>query len=52
MRAARGLVDAGEAALKAAEAKNVDMVFATGGELYQKCLECHSKYMPGAQLTQ
>jgi hypothetical protein len=52
MKAALGLVEAGQATLKAAEAKNVEQIFTTGGELYQKCLECHSKYLPGGQWVQ
>ena len=31
---------------KAAEAKDVDGLLATGGEMYAACVECHRKYLP------
>lgn len=40
------LVDAGEAALKAAEAKDAEAVFAVGEQVYMACLGCHEKYWP------
>ena len=40
----RALVDAGEIALRAAEAKDPDRVFAAGGDLYNACATCHQKY--------
>jgi len=46
MKAARRLVDAAEEALKAAEAKNADSVFAAGGRIYDACAACHRQYAP------
>ena len=31
---------------QAAEAKDVDRMLATGGEMYAACVECHRKYLP------
>ena len=31
--------------MQAAEAKNVDKIFTLGGDLYDICTNCHSKYM-------
>ena len=42
--AARGLSAAANQALKAAEAKNAESVFAEGGNLYSACRACHDKY--------
>ncbi|HEV7390914.1 MAG TPA: hypothetical protein VGO08_04665 [Burkholderiales bacterium] len=44
MGGARGLVKTGTAALKAAEAKDKDAVFAAGGEIYTVCKGCHQLY--------
>lgn len=33
----------------AAEAKNVDQLLQTGGELYSTCTACHAKYLPMAE---
>ncbi len=38
------LVDAGVAALKAAEAKNPEALFEAGGQVYDACQQCHSQY--------
>jgi hypothetical protein len=46
MTAVRRLIDAGEKAMKAAEAKDADAVFATGGEIYEACRACHLRYAP------
>lgn len=45
MRIALTMVNSGEKAIKAAEAKNADQVFDVGGEIYEACTNCHSKYM-------
>ena len=45
MRISQTMVDTAAKAIKAAEAKNVDQVFDVGGELYEVCTNCHSKYM-------
>jgi hypothetical protein len=39
------LIDVGKRTLAAAQAKDTDGVFDTGGELYVVCTECHQKYM-------
>jgi len=46
MRLSRALVDMGEAAVKAADAKDRDQVFSAGGDLYEVCSNCHAKYNP------
>lgn len=48
------LSDAASTALKAAEARNVEAVFKTGGDIYQACTNCHQKYWaddPRSQLS-
>ncbi len=47
MALSRGLIEAGQRARAAAESKNRTAVFDTGAELYQACVNCHTKYMPG-----
>lgn len=46
MAAARRLTDTAEKAMKAAEAKDPDAVFAAGGEIYEACRACHQRYAP------
>lgn len=46
MAAARRLSTTAEQALKAAEAKNVEALFAAGGEIYNACRACHQRYAP------
>jgi hypothetical protein len=50
MLAARRLIDAADTARVAAEAKNPETVFNTGGDIYNACRACHLKYAP--HLTQ
>lgn len=38
------MTEAATAALKAAESKNPEAVFKTGGDVYQACTNCHRKY--------
>jgi hypothetical protein len=45
MRRAQGMIEAGEQAMKAADAKNADTLFAVGGTLYESCSACHRKYL-------
>jgi hypothetical protein len=45
MTLARQMIDAGEEAIKAAEAKNADRLFTVGGDIYDACSACHQKYM-------
>ena len=40
----RALVEAGTAALEAAEAKDADAVFAVGEQIYNACETCHVLY--------
>ena len=44
MVAARRLTDTAEKAMKAAEAKDPEAVFAAGGEIYEACRGCHQRY--------
>jgi predicted solute-binding protein len=40
----QALVDVGDRAIKAAEAKNTKAVFDVGAEVYDACVACHAKY--------
>jgi hypothetical protein len=40
----REFIDAGRAALAAADARNVDGILAAGGDLNESCDACHAKY--------
>jgi len=44
--AARRLAGTAEKALRAAESKNAEGVFAAGGEIYNACSACHRQYAP------
>jgi hypothetical protein len=44
MRAAQALVDSGSYVLRAAQAKNPDMLFEAGAVLYEACNACHRQY--------
>lgn len=44
MQFARSLVEAGVEAAEAAEAKNVERVFAAGERVYNVCTACHTRY--------
>lgn len=46
MKSARALVDKGQEAYQATQAKDVDRMFAVGADLYDTCLHCHQLYMP------
>jgi hypothetical protein len=45
MTLAQGMIDAGQEAIKAADAKNADRLFTVGGDIYDSCSACHAKYM-------
>jgi hypothetical protein len=45
-RISLGLIDTGQAAVRAVEAKDRDKLFAVGGEIYDVCTNCHAKYSP------
>lgn len=41
------MVEAGEAGEAAARQRSLDAAFEAGGQLYDACNGCHSKYIPG-----
>ena len=49
MQFARSLVDAGVEAAAAAEAHDVERVFAAGEQVYNVCSACHERYAEGLQ---
>lgn len=49
MEFSRGLAEAGRGAEKAAADRDVDGVFAAGGDLYAVCSACHMAYLPQEQ---
>ena len=51
MKASRGMIDAANTAIQAAEAKDVPALFDAGGAVYEACTACHSKYAMGLQRT-
>lgn len=51
MKDARGMIDAANTAIQAAEAKDVAALFDAGGVVYEACTECHSKYALGLRPT-
>lgn len=47
MQFARSLVDAGAEAANAAQAHDVERVFAAGEQVYNVCTACHVRYVGG-----
>jgi hypothetical protein len=45
MKRAQEMIDTGERAIRAAEAKNADQLFTVGGDIYDACSNCHRQYM-------
>jgi hypothetical protein len=45
MKRAQEMIDTGERAIKAADAKNAQQLFTVGGEIYDACSNCHREYM-------
>jgi hypothetical protein len=45
MTLAQQMVDTGQEAIKAADAKNAERLFTVGGDIYDACSACHQKYM-------
>jgi len=45
MKAAQALIDTSEAAIKAIDSRNADQLFTAGGDIYNACSNCHSKYL-------
>ncbi|MGH8186679.1 MAG: hypothetical protein ACREUC_08960, partial [Steroidobacteraceae bacterium] len=46
---ARGMTDAANTAIEAAETKDVEALFDAGGAVYEACTACHAKYALGLQ---
>jgi hypothetical protein len=44
IRRARALVEIGQTAWQAADARDVDRLFVAGGDMYEVCLSCHRTY--------
>ncbi len=44
MTMSQAMIDVGQRAIRAAEARNKTAVFDVGGELYETCTNCHAKY--------
>lgn len=45
MKRSQELVEAGQKAWRAAQSKDLQGLFDTGGEVYQACVHCHEKYI-------
>ena len=45
MKRAQELITTGEAAIRAADARNADRLFTVGGDIYESCSNCHRQYM-------
>jgi hypothetical protein len=45
MKLSRELIEVGQRAIKAAEARDKDAIFSVGGEVYDACSNCHQKYL-------
>jgi hypothetical protein len=45
MQRSQELIDTGAAAWRAADARDVQKLFDTGGDVYQACTNCHQKYL-------
>ena len=45
MKRAQEMIDTGERAMRAAEAKNAQQLFTVGGDIYDACSNCHRQYM-------
>jgi len=45
MKRAQEMIDTGERAIRAAEARNAEQLFTVGGDIYDACSKCHRQYM-------
>ena len=45
MTLAQDMINTGQEAIKAAEAKNAEKLFTVGGDIYESCSNCHRKYL-------
>jgi hypothetical protein len=46
MRYSRELIDASEAAIRAADARDRNRLFEAGGDINDRCMQCHEHYDP------
>ncbi len=46
MKYSRELIDASEAAIRAADARDRNRLFEVGGDINDKCMQCHEHYDP------
>jgi hypothetical protein len=49
VKMSKALIEVGSRAIKAADAKDKEALFAAGGEIYVVCSACHEKFMIGQQ---
>jgi hypothetical protein len=45
MQLAQDMINTGQEAIKAAEARNAEKLFTVGGDMYESCSNCHRKYL-------
>jgi hypothetical protein len=45
MTLAQSMIDSGQEAIKAADAKNAERLFTVGGDIYDACSACHARYL-------
>jgi hypothetical protein len=45
MKRSQELINTGEAAIRAIDAKNAERLFTVGGDIYEACSNCHRQYM-------
>ena len=45
MKRAQEMIDTGERAIRAAEARNAEQLFTVGGDIYDACSNCHRQYL-------
>src|SRR3954468_5990015 len=45
MTLAQGMIDSGQEAIKATDAKNAERLFTVGGDIYDACSACHARYL-------
>jgi hypothetical protein len=45
MQLAQDMINTGQEAINAAQAKNAEKLFTVGGDIYESCSNCHRKYL-------
>jgi hypothetical protein len=45
MQLAQDMINSGQEAINAAQAKNAEKLFTVGGDIYESCSNCHRKYL-------